>query len=260
VMQSSRNGDYAVNIVGSGVGDDVSTRNGDGNNTIVLVDSGVAGDVIVSNRNGDNTIVIGAPAAPVTVGGRVSIRNGNGDNTLVSDDAEIGTDLQVRSGNAVTGNTTVIGTAAPVVVGRNLQLLSGNGGGTITLNAVDIGLNLSITTGDGDDTIVATGTALGDLTVGMFTSIQTDSGDDILQLGTDVAGVTDVSAGRVQVRMGGDADSAVIGEGTVIDILNSILDGGPGAPDVLTVVNGTAFDPFDPANAARLRNWELIVI
>ena len=50
-----------------------------------------------------------------------------------------------------------------------------------------------------------------------------------------------------------------IGENTSLEILSASIDGGSGNDDDLFVPGGGAtgaFDPFEPANAKKLRNWE----
>lgn len=214
---------------------------------------------LVTGR-GMHNITIGTADAAVSVGQVLAVRS-DGGASMTMDNTTVGLDLSISLGNTNTGYDMLIGTNSLVTVARNASFLTGTGNANITLGALDVGGNLIVQSKLGGSNVYTIGgiSGIGDLFVGGQTIIDSGSGDDVIDIGSD-AGAATTFTGFFNLNAGKGDDDVTIGEGTGGDAFsfgNFTIDGSFGH-NTLTVTNGTAFDPIDPAFRRKIRNFSTI--
>lgn len=226
----------------SSIGKNLAITGGKGNDTVTLNGVSVGTDARLNMQAGDDHVTVdtynGADTDfDTSIGGSFILSNsGHGADVLsILDTANVGAthitkDLIATMGDA--GSTITATSAAALAIGKNASLkYSGKGVNQLNLTDAVISNNLDARMADGADTINLLG-----LTVGNNASLDTRSGDDVVDADQGDAQAPFIVGERLKINLGAQNDVLTLAHAF---IGNGLLDGGPGTDtlnlDAMTV-------------------------
>ena len=223
VITNGGNDTVTVDNATFGNGDQIIT--GDGNDMITVTNSdNTDNNVDTTAGSGDDVIVISNSVVNDVRGDNVNSGSNDGNDTITVTSSTVEGQIDGFGGDDIitVTDSQILNTQGS----RSTFLIAGTGNDQVSLAGVTVRAG-DLTTGDGMDTLVISGTTIGDRAGGVFGGIQTGDDNDTVTVsgGSDVNGDVVTGDGNDTVTVtgstvGGSVGTVGISTGTGEDVVN----------------------------------------